>query len=192
MRRTRHLVAFVLAVAMSIGIAGSTVAQLPPTTLPDATPPGFTPPVTTPPATAPSVTPPSVTVPPGSTITDTAPMMPAGPSTWLSQDGSIVELTVDATAGTLTGTFAPGFPCGPPSTGSPAPRPIVGTVNGNAVAWTLSLPACPSVGTWVGHYRTVEAAEQLTMLWTLALTEFPPGVGSTFTGSALFVRQTAR
>ena len=71
-------------------------------------------------------------------------------------------------------------------------RPVVGTVNGNAVAWTLSLPDCPSVGTWVGHFQTVDAQEQLSMLWTLALQESPPGVGSTFTGSAVFLRQSAR
>ena len=65
-------------------------------------------------------------------------------------------------------------------------------MNGNAVAWTLSLPACPSVGTWIGHFRTVEAEEQLAVLWTLAVTEFPPGVGSTLTGSAVFVRQTVQ
>jgi hypothetical protein len=64
-------------------------------------------------------------------------------------------------------------------------------VSGNAVAWTLSLPACPSVGTWVGHYQTVGQEEQLAVLWTLALQENPPGVGSTLTGSALFVRQAA-
>ena len=148
-------------IAILVGISGSTAAQFP-------------------------------VIPPSAFSTTDAPQtMPAGRSTWRSQDGSTVELTVDPTTGTLTGTFAPGFPCGLPNTLSPAPRPIVGTVNGNAVAWTLGLPACPSVGTWIGHYRTVEAQEQLTLLWTLALLEFPPGVGSTLTGSALFVRQTA-
>jgi hypothetical protein len=132
-----------------------------------------------PPATTPPVTEPAQTIPTGRTV-------------WRSEDGSTLELTIDATAGTLTGTFAPGFPCGLPSTLSPATRPIAGTVNGNAVAWTLSLPACPSVGTWIGHYRTVETVEQLTVLWTLALPEFPPGVGSTLTGSTVFVRQTGR
>ena len=72
---------------------------------------------------------------------------------WRSQDGSVVDLTVDSTAGTVTGTFTPGFPCGLASTLTPASRPLVGTVNGNAVAWTLSLAACPSVGTWVGHFQ---------------------------------------
>jgi hypothetical protein len=67
----------------------------------------------------------------------------------------------------------------------------VGTVQGNALAWALSLPGCPSVGTWIGHFRTVEAEEQLTVLWTMALPEVPPGVGSTLAGSSVFVRQTA-
>ncbi len=148
-------------IAILVGISGSTAAQFPGTT------------------------------PPPPPVTDAPQTMPAGRSTWRSQDGSIVDLTVDSTTGILTGTFSAGFPCGPPSTLSPAPRPITGTVNGNAVAWTLSLPACPSVGTWVGHYRRVEREEHLTMLWTLAVLEFPPGVGSTLTGSVLFVRQTA-
>ena len=148
-------------VAILVGISGSTAAQFPSTT------------------------------PPAFPATDAAPQtVPAGRSSWRSQDGSTVDLTVDATAGALTGSFAAAFPCGPPSTVSPAPRPIVGTVNGNAIAWTLSLPACPSVGTWIGHYRTIEAEEQLTMLWTLALPEFPPGVGSTLAGSTVFIRQT--
>jgi hypothetical protein len=109
----------------------------------------------------------------------------------MSQDGSVVDFTVDSTTGTLTGTFTPGFPCGVTTGLASAARPIVGTVSGNAVAWTLSLPACPSVGTWVGHYQAVDALEQLTILWTLALQESPPGVGSTLTGSAVFVRQPA-
>jgi hypothetical protein len=148
-------------VAVLVGAAGPTAAQLP------------------------------AAMPPEVTSTDALQTIPAGQSAWRSQDGTLVELTVDPTAGTLTGTFAPGFPCGLPGTVSPAPRQIAGTVNGNALAWTLSLPACPSVGTWVGHYRRVETEEQLILLWTLALPEFPPGVGSTLTGSAIFVRQTA-
>jgi hypothetical protein len=40
--------------------------------------------------------------------------------------------------------------------------------------------------------RTVDGVEQLAMLRTLAVPESPPGVGSTPTGSALFVRQAAR
>jgi len=116
--------------------------------------------------------------------------IPSGRSTWRSQDGSVLELTIDQSAGTLTGTFVPGFPCGLSNALTPA-RPIAGTVSGNAVAWALSLPACPSVGTWIGHFQTVDGAEQLAVLWTLAVTESPPGVGSTLTGSALFVRQTS-
>ena len=178
-----------IAIAIGAVIAGTSapiVAQLPGTT--PTTPAPTTPSFTTPGVTVPGATTPGVTTP-GST--DAAQTMPTGRSTWRSQDGSVVDLTVDPTTGTLTGTFVAGFPCGPPSTISPAPRPMAGAVNGNAVAWTLSLPACPSVGTWIGHYRTVEAEEQLTVLWTLAVLEFPPGVGSTLTGSAVFVRQTA-
>jgi hypothetical protein len=148
-------------IAILVGIAGSTAAQFP------------------------------GTVPPLPPAPDAAQTMPAGRSTWRSQDGSIADLTVDSATGILTGTFSAGFPCGPPSMLSPASRPITGTVNGNAVAWTLSLPACPSVGTWIGHYRRAESEEHLTMLWTLAVLEFPPGVGSTLTGSVLFVRLTA-
>ena len=46
-------------------------------------------------------------------VPDAAQTMPTGRSTWRSQDGSIVDLTVDSATGTLTGTFAAGFPCGP-------------------------------------------------------------------------------
>jgi hypothetical protein len=162
MRRTLHL-AFI---AIVVGTAGLTAAQSSPPTSPGATP------------TAP-------------TPIDPAQTVPVGQTTWMSQDGSILELAVDP-AGTLTGTFLPGFPCGSPSAVAPAPRAIVGTVNGNALGWTLSLPECPSVGTWVGHYRTVEAQEQLDVLWHLALPEVPPGVGSTLTGSTVFVRQTVQ
>ena len=123
--------------------------------------------------------------------TDAAQVVPAGRSTWRSQDGSVVDLTIDPTTGALTGTFSPGFPCGESTTLVTSTRPIVGAVTGNAIAWTLSLTACPSVGTWVGHYQTVDAEEQLALLFTLALPETPPGVGSTLTGHALFVRQTA-
>ncbi len=133
---------------------------------------------------------PTASTPPA-TVTDGIQPMPSGRSTWRSQDGSVVDLTVDSTAGTVTGTFTPGFPCGLASTLTPASRPLVGTVNGNAVAWALSLAACPSVGTWVGHFQTTGTEEQLTMLFTLAVPESPPGVGSTLTGPAVFVRQTA-
>ncbi len=162
MRRALHLTF----IAIVIGTAGSTAAQSP-----SDVPPG-------------STTPPTSTTP---APTDATQSLPAGQSTWQSQDGSILELTIDQTAGTLTGTFTPGFPCG---SASPAPQPIVGTVKGNALAWALSLPGCPSVGTGIGHLRTVEAQEQLNVLWTLAVPEFPPGVGSTLTGAAVFVRQT--
>jgi Avidin family len=166
----------VTAVAV-IATAGLTAAQSPTTPSTPTTPTMPTSPTTptTPPAT----------------IADGIQPMPAGRSTWRSQDGSVVDLTVDSTAGTVTGTFTPGFPCGFASTLTPASRPLVGTVNGNAVAWTLSLTACPSVGTWVGHFQTTGTEEQLTMLFTLAVPESPPGVGSTLTGPAVFVRQTA-
>jgi hypothetical protein len=115
--------------------------------------------------------------------------MPAGRSVWTSQDGSTLDITVDASTGAISGTFAPGFPCGSSATTAPTPRPIAGTATGNALTWTLSLSSCPSVGAWIGHYQTVGTTEQLTMLWSLALPDSPPGVGSTFTGSAIFVRQ---
>lgn len=60
------------------------------------------------------------------------------------------------------------------------------------MAWTLSLTSCPSVGGWVGHYQTTGTEEQLAVLYTLAVPESPPGVGSTLTGSALFVRQVTQ
>jgi hypothetical protein len=170
MRRALH-VAFL---AIAVGFAGSTAAQLPGGDMP----PGSTP--TTPPSAVPTPTAPTPS-------TDTVQPVPPGQSAWRSDKGSLLELTVDPAAGTLVGTFTPGFPCG--ST-SPGPQPIVGTVKGNALAWALSLPGCPSVGTWIGHFRTVETQEQLNVLWTLALPEFPPGVGSMLTGSAVFVRQT--
>ena len=189
----------VTAVAV-IATAGLTAAQSP------TTPSTPTQPSTTPPAAAPATpmtpsTPTTPTMPTSpttptaatrpATVTDGIQPMPSGRSTWRSQDGSVVDLTVDSTAGTLTGTFTPGFPCGLASTLTPASRPLVGTVNGNAVAWTLSLAACPSVGTWVGHFQTTGTEEQLSMLFTLAVPESPPGVGSTLTGPAVFVRQTA-
>jgi hypothetical protein len=169
MHRALHLAFF----AIVVGTVGSTAAQLP----------GETPSGSTPAAPAPAAPTPSTPTP-----SDTAEPVPDGLSTWRSHDGSLLELTVDPTAGTLVGTFTPGFPCG---SASPGPQPIVGAVKGNALAWALSLPGCPSVGTWIGHFRTVEAQEQLNVLWTLAVTEFPPGVGSTLTGSSIFVRQTA-
>lgn len=129
---------------------------------------------------------------PAPAVTSAGQAMPVGRSTWRSQDGSVVDITIDQATGALTGTFAPGFPCGQATTPTTPPRPIAGVVSGNAVAWTLSLPACPSVGTWVGHYQALEAGEQLAMLWTLAVQESPPGVGSTLTGSALFVRQAVQ
>jgi avidin family protein len=131
------------------------------------------------------------TTTPAPTFTDAAQIVPTGRSTWRSQDGSVVDITIDPTTGALTGTFTPGFPCGVSTTLATSTRPIVGAVNGNAIAWTLSLTACPSVGTWVGHYQTVDAEEQLALLFTLALPETPPGVGSTLTGHALFVRQAS-
>ena len=170
--------------ALVVATAGLTAAQSPTTTSQVPTQPSG------PIAQAPGQSP--TTPPPPPTLTDAAPVVPAGRSTWRSQDGSVVDITIDSTTGALTGTFTPGFACGltPGPTG--AARPVVGTVSGNAVAWTLNLPACPSVGTWVGHFQTVDAQEQLSMLWTLALEESPPGVGSTLTGSAVFVRQSAR
>jgi hypothetical protein len=104
----------------------------------------------------------------------------------------VADLTIDVAAGTLTGTFTPGFPCGLASQLTPASRPVVGTVSGNSLAWTLSLSACPSVGTWIGHFQTAGAEQQLTMLFTLAVPDSPPGVGSVLTGSAVFVRQTTQ
>ena len=187
----------VTAVAV-IATAGLTAAQSPTTpstpTQPSNTPPAATPTTPTTPGTPTTptmpATPTTPTTPPA-TIADGIQPMPAGRSTWRSQDGSVVDLTVDSTAGTVTGTFTPGFPCGLASTLTPASRPLLGTVNGNAVAWALSLAACPSVGTWVGHFQTTGTEEQLTMLFTLAVPESPPGVGSTLTGPAVFVRQTA-
>jgi hypothetical protein len=192
----------VTAVAV-IATAGLTAAQSPTTpstpTQPSTTPPAATPTTPTTPSTPTTPTMPTgsttPTIPTASTqpatVTDGIQPMPSGRSTWRSQDGSVVDLTVDSTAGTVTGTLTPGFPCGLASTLTPASRPLVGTVNGNAVAWTLSLAACPSVGTWVGHFQTTGTEEQLSMLFTLAVPESPPGVGSTLTGPAVFVRQTA-
>jgi hypothetical protein len=182
MSRLLRLVSVVVVVASS----GFTAAQSP--TLPSRVP---TQPPTT---TLPSPGQPQPSAAPAATLVDATQTIPAGRSTWRSADGSVVDITIDPAAGALTGTFAPGFPCGLSTGGlstalTASPRPVVGTVNGNAVAWTLSLPDCPSVGTWVGHYQTVDAEEQLAMLWTLALAESPPAVGSTLTGSALFVRQ---
>jgi hypothetical protein len=117
--------------------------------------------------------------------------LPAGRTVWASQDGSVLDITADA-AGALTGTFVPGFPCGAPldqPAAAAAPRPVAGTVAGNALVWTVTLPDCPSVGTWIGHYQVVGVEEQLRMLWTLALVVSPPGVGSTFAGAEVFVRQ---
>jgi hypothetical protein len=190
----------VTAVAV-IATAGLTAAQSPTTpsspTQPSTTPPAVTPTTPTTPSTPTTPTTPTMptgpatpTTPPA-TVTDGIQPMPSGRSTWRSQDGSVVDLTVDSTAGTVTGTFTPGFPCGLASTLTPASRPLLGTVNGNAVAWALSLAACPSVGTWVGHFQTTGTEEQLTMLFTLAVPESPPGVGSTLTGPAVFVRETA-
>ncbi len=175
-------------IAVVLAMAGLTIAQSPPTTGPTPAPATPTTPSATPAAPAPFPVPaPSPVVAPASP----AQTIPAGRSTWRSQDGSIADLTIDPTTGTLTGTFAPGFPCGLATSLTPAPRPLGGTVNGNAVAWTLSLSACPSVGTWIGHYQTAGAQEQLAMLWTLAVPESPPGVGSVLAGSALFVRQVS-
>ena len=194
MSRALRLVAAVAVLAT----AGLTTAQSPTTPGTDPTQPGTTPstPVQAPATPATPVTPTTPAAPanpatPVPTVTDGVQPMPSGRSTWRSQDGSVVDLTVDAVAGTLTGTFTPGFPCGFASTLMTAARPIVGTVNGNAVAWTLSLSACPSVGTWVGHFQTTGTEDQLVMLFTLAVPESPPGVGSTLTGAAVFVKQTA-
>jgi hypothetical protein len=199
MSRALRLVAAVAVIAT----AGLTAAQSPTTpstpTQPSTTPPAAAPATpttrsipTTPTMPTSPTTPTTPTAPaPPATVTDGIQPMPAGRSTWRSQDGSVVDLTVDSTAGTVTGTFTPGFPCGLASTLTPASRPLLGTVNGNAVAWALSLAACPSVGTWVGHFQTTGTEEQLTMLFTLAVPESPPGVGSTLTGPAVFVRQTA-
>ena len=177
--------------ALVVATAGLTAAQSPTTTSQVLTQPsGPTTPAPVGVPATPTPTTPGLTTP-APTLPGAAQTIPAGRSTWMSQDGSVVDFTIDSTTGTLSGTFTPGFPCGL-TTGLANPaRPIVGTVSGNAVAWTLSLPACPSVGTWVGHYQAVDALEQLTVLWTLALQESPPGVGSTLTGSAVFVRQPA-
>ena len=175
-------------VAIVMATAGFAAAQLLPTPPPAPMPSPESP--TTPSSlqgpSGPTPNPaPSPTPPPAGAV----PTIPAGRSTWRSQDGSVVDLTIDPAAGTLTGTFAPGFPCGLSSPLTTSARPLVGTVTGNAVAWTLSLSACPSVGTWIGHYQTAGTEEQLAVLWTLAVPESPPGVGSVLTGSALFVRQ---
>jgi hypothetical protein len=129
----------------------------------------------------------SPSIPGTSPSTDAVQTLPAGRSVWTSQDGSTVDLTIDATTGAIFGMFVPGFICG--SSTSQTGRPIVGTAMGNALTWTLSLTGCPSVGTWIGHYQTVGTEQQLAVLWTLAIPDSPPGVGSTFTGSALFIRQ---
>ena len=194
MSRALRLVAAVTVLAT----AGLTTAQkstTPGTT--DPMQPGATPstPVQAPatPATPFAPTTPASPAAPATAVStsDSIQPIPAGRSAWRSPDGSVMDLTVDLAAGTLTGTFTPGFPCGFASTLTTAARPIVGTVNGNAIAWTLSLSACPSVGTWVGHFQTNGTEERLSMLFTLAVPESPPGVGSTLTGSAVFVRQTA-
>lgn len=129
----------------------------------------------------------SLTAPPATPLPDAAQAFPPGRSVWSSQDGSIVEITVDAVTGALGGTFTPGFSC--ESSPEQSSRPIVGAALGNAVAWSMSLPGCPSMGTWIGHYQAVGQEQQLSMLWTLAVSETPPGVGSTLTGAVIFVRQ---
>ena len=178
-------------VAVVMATAGLTVAQSPPTTSPAPVSP--VPASPTPPAPAtPNPAPSPMTTTPVPAPPDAAQTIPTGRSTWRSQDGSVADITIDSTTGTLTGTFSPGFPCGLSTTLTPLARPLLGAVSGNAVAWTLSLSSCPSVGTWIGHYQTTDTEEQLAMLWTIAVTESPPGVASTLTGAALFVRQTAR
>jgi hypothetical protein len=179
-----HRVLRLASVVALMATSGLTAAQVP-TPSPVPTQPS-------PPTQPPSPNPVPVQPPTTPTPTDPTQAIPAGQSTWKSQDGSIVDITIDPTTGALTGTFAPSFACGPSTASPPPPGPVVGTVSANAVAWTLSLPECPSVGTWVGHYQTVDAVEQIAMLWTLALPESPPGVGSTLTGSALFVRQAVQ
>jgi hypothetical protein len=194
MSRALRLGAAVIVLATA-GLATAQKSTTPGTT--DPMQPGATPstPVQAPatPATPFAPTTPASPAAPATAVStsDSIQPIPAGRSAWRSPDGSVMDLTVDLAAGTLTGTFTPGFPCGFASTLTTAARPIVGTVNGNAIAWTLSLSACPSVGTWVGHFQTNGAEEQLSMLFTLAVPESPPGVGSTLTGSAVFVRQTA-
>ena len=194
MSRALRLVAAVTVLATA-GLTTAQISTTPGTT--DPMQPGATPstPVQAPatPATPAAPTTPASPATPATPVStaDSIQPIPAGRSAWRSQDGSIVDLTVDSAAGTLTGTFTPGFPCGFASTLTTVARPIVGTVNGNAIAWTLSLSACPSVGTWVGHFQTNGTEERLSMLFTLAVPESPPGVGSTLTGSAVFVRQTA-
>lgn len=178
-------------VALVMATAGLTVAQPPPATSPAPASPAPASPTPTTPAT-PNTAPSPMTPTPVPAPTDAAQTIPPGPSLWRSQDGSVADITIDSTTGTLTGTFTPGFSCGLSTTLTTPARPLVGTVSGNAVAWTLGLSACPSVGTWIGHYQTTDTEEQLAMLWTIAVTESPPGVGSILTGSALFVRQTAR
>src|SRR5262245_28753508 len=178
MNRMRRLVAAVVVLAT----AGLTTAQSPTMTSPTPTQPAS-------PSSTPGVTPAPMAPTPGPTLADTVQTMPAGRSTWKSQDGSVVDLTVDSSTGAVTGTFTPGFPCGLATSLTTDARPLVGTTSGNAVAWTLSLSACPSVGTWVGHFQAVGTEEQLSMLFTLAVAESPPGVGSTLTGSSLFTRQ---
>jgi Avidin family len=147
-----------------------------------------TPTPTTPNATTPSQTTRGQATPTPSSPAGTIETVPTGHSVWTSQDGSTVDMTIDAASGAISGTFVPGFACGPSN--AQTARPIVGTALGNALTWTLTLSSCPSVGTWIGHFQTVGAEQQLTMLLTLALPESPPGVGSTLTSSTVFVRQS--
>jgi hypothetical protein len=173
MSRALGLVFITLAVVSSDGFSAAQTPVMPGVSTPGVSSPGTPGPGKSSPGT--------------SVFPDAAKTLPAGRSVWSSQDGSTVDLTIDATTGAITGTFVPGFLCG--STTSQTGRPITGTSMGNAVTWTLSLTNCPSVGTWVGHYQTAGIEQQLTVLWTLAMPDSPPGVGSTFTGSAVFVRQ---
>jgi hypothetical protein len=161
MSRALGLVFITLAVVSSDGFSAAQTPVMPGVSTPGVSSPGTPGPGKSSPGT--------------SVFPDAAKTLPAGRSVWSSQ------------AGAITGTFVPGFLCG--STTSQTGRPITGTSMGNAVTWTLSLTNCPSVGTWVGHYQTAGIEQQLTVLWTLAMPDSPPGVGSTFTGSAVFVRQ---
>ena len=97
--------------ALVVATAGLTAAQSPTTTSQVLTQPsGPTTPAPGGPATPTPTTPGPTT--PAPSIPGAAQTIPAGRSTWMSQDGSVVDFTVDSTTGTLTGTFTPGFPCG--------------------------------------------------------------------------------
>src|SRR5262245_13316337 len=158
MSRALCLVFVALAVVSPHGFSAAQTPVMPGASAPGAATPGaFT-------SGSPS---PGMSAPGAAASPDAAQTLPAGRSVWTSQDGSTVDLTIDAITGAITGTFVPGFLCG--SSTSQTGRPITGTSMGNALTWTLSLTNCPSVGTWVGHYQTLGTEQRLTVLWTLAM-----------------------